>query len=230
MFWLPDRDYFAMAIDRDEAGNARPVKTFTSVPAELLETRLLDDSPHHVSSVVQMLFSGEFLTDVGIRMRGLSHIDLVPYSDYQGAAVSWAVTSNIFAIGLRRHGLVPLAEEIEDKILQALGRTKQFVEFWYVYREGRVAYKTQKVGSPGSEKAERMVVATNVAENNQAWTISAAIRATLQQAKSYEESPSDHDLIERVVEGLEAPNWASIDTERGIALEEQVFGFNPITQ
>ena len=181
---MPDRHSFAMALDRPAVGAPpRLVRTATSLPAELLDTRLFDDLPEavtqmYVSSIVQEMFSREFLTDVGLRMRGLKYADLVPYSDYQGSQVSWAVNSNLFARGLRRQGKYRRAEEIEGRILNGINKSRQCYEFWYVDTDGRVFYL------PTSVSGHVEITATNMPEKTQAWTVSAGLRSLLTQGSA----------------------------------------------
>ncbi len=122
------------------------------------------------------MFSDEFLTSVGVRMRSLRHKDLVPgYADYQGSLVSWAACTNVFAVGLRRYGLPLLAEDMERRILAGLEKTNKFVEFWYTMEDGRVDYSAFK--PEASEEEAETIAGVNIPEATQAWTWSAAVRA-----------------------------------------------------
>lgn len=180
-FWMPDRQGFAMALDSPALGALpRQVRTATSLPAELLDTRLFDNLPEHVtqlyvSSIVREMFDPEFLTDVGLRMRGRKYAGLMPYWDYHGSKASWTVDSNFFARGLRRQGLDPLAEEIEDRFMNGINISRECVELWYVDTDGRVIY------FPTSASGHHEVPTTNMPENTQAWTVSAGLRALLAQ-------------------------------------------------
>ena len=210
-FWMPERQSFAMALDRQAAGAPpRQVRTATSLPAELLDTRLFDDLPDnatqgYVSSIVREMFSPEFLTDVGLRMRGLKYAGLVPYWDYQGSKVSWAVSSNFFAQGLRRQGLASLAEEIEDRILNGINKSRQCYEFWYVDIDGRVLYQ------PTTVSGQLGVAATNMPEKTQAWTVSAALRAVLNQAAEPDAANGWRgELIAQIQSQLQDPYRVSI--------------------
>jgi glycogen debranching enzyme len=181
-FYLADDHFFAQAIDRDYHGRPRPMRTRTSLPVELLETGILENLPGQfdqqklVSELVSPMFSREFLTPVGVRMRSLRHKDLVPgYADYQGSLVSWAACTNVFAVGLRRYGLPLLAEDMERRILAGIEKTNKFVEFWYTMEDGRVDYTSFKSFSP--EVEPETITGVNIPEATQAWTWSAAVRA-----------------------------------------------------
>ncbi len=224
-FWMPDRQSFAMALDRPAVGALpRLVRTATSLPAELLDTRLFDGLPEsetqsYVSSIVGKMFSSEFITDVGLRMRGLKYASLVPYWDYQGAKVSWAVNSNFFARGLRRQGLAPLAEEIEDRILNGINKSRQCYEFWYVDTDGRVIYL------PEMASGQRAVAATNMPERTQAWTVSAALRAVLAQASAPAAATGWRGkLVADIQSQLDNPNRGSISGIEAVKrLETDIF-------
>lgn len=182
LFYLPENKFFAQAIDRDEYGRPRAMKTRTSLPVELLETGILENLPMGwdqcklVQELVSPMFKNEFLTAVGIRMRSLRHRGLVPdYADYQGSLVSWAACTNVFAVGLRRYGLPLLAEDMERRILSGLEKTNRFVEFWYTMEDGRVDYTSF---NPVTADVEPETIAgVNVPEATQAWTWSAAVRS-----------------------------------------------------
>ncbi len=181
LFYLPDKHFFAQAIDRDKHGNSRIMTTRTSLPPELLETSIFEKLPRKwskkiiITDLIRPMFSEEFLTPVGLRMRSLQHKNLTDYADYQGSLVSWAACSNVLALGLRRYGFVKLAQDIEQRMLEGLKRTNNFVEFWYTMEDGRVHYDEGKQ-TPCPGKPE-IIKATNIPEITQAWTWSAAVRS-----------------------------------------------------
>jgi glycogen debranching enzyme len=182
-FWMPEEQFFAMALDRDEKGSPRQVRTITSVPAELLETRIFDtlsqeDRERYVSAIVRYMYSADFLTEVGIRSRALRYHSLIPLWDYQGSKVSWAVTSNVFALGLRRQGFVELAEDMERRILNGAAMSGEMPEYFYVDIDGHVPYRFQEGEGKGVS-----IVGTNRPEATQAWTVSALLGIRLRQDK-----------------------------------------------
>lgn len=183
-FWMDDRGQFAMAIDRDAKGNTRLIQTQTSVPAELLETGIFDSLPQYermqyLAAIVCSMYSKEILTDVGIRSRGLQYANLLAYWDYQGSYTSWLVTTNVFAVGLRRQGLTAHAADMEARLINGTNIAGCLPEFFYVDDGGGVHYNLS--GSAGYEDGgilpTRTIQATNHPELNQAWSISAILRA-----------------------------------------------------
>ena len=209
-FWMADQSRFAMAIDRHPAtGAIQHVATATSLPAELLDTGLFDDvwnRERYLGAIVRDMFSANFLTSVGLRMRGYQYTALLPYWDYQGSHVSWTVNSNIFARGLRRQGLIELAEVIEERYLHGLNRSRECYEFWYVGAPHQVIYR------PTATPGHQAIVATNVPEHSQAWTISAALRALLASADPTPPAPGwATSLTNEILAQLLEADTASID-------------------
>ncbi len=192
-FWLPQERYFAMAIDRDRKGQPRLVKTLTSVQAELLETRIFDSlaeeqKSYYVRSIIEHMYGQDFLTEVGIRSRALRYHELLPYWDYHGSKVSWTVMSNIFACGLRRQGFGELAEDMENRMLNAAIIAGDWLEFYYVDHDGKVNYFPLEKGQVPTEQKARisLIAGTNIPENTQAWTVSALLRILLHREKGGE--------------------------------------------
>jgi glycogen debranching enzyme len=184
-FWLPEHGYFAMAVDRDPRGGPRPVRTRSSLSAELLETSIFDALPEPersalVSAIVQDMYGPEFLTAAGIRCLAVSHRDLVPYWDFQGALATWITITDSFARGLRRQGLTTAAIDQENRILNALNMADDFVEYLYVDAEGRVDYDPYQ--RHAGARRTLVIPSKDVPTRNQAWTISAALRAMLSRA------------------------------------------------
>jgi glycogen debranching enzyme len=185
-FWLPGEDFFAMAIDRSPSGPARPLVTRSSNAAELLETTIFDELPtlerrRYVCSIVNAMYSDDFLTDAGIRMLARRHSDVLPYWDYQGSFTTWITVSDSFARGLRRLGLHQQAFDIEARMLNAINLTGELVEFLFVDEDGRVDYDPFGEQLPASS-SPITIPGVDVPQANQAWTISAALRAILARA------------------------------------------------
>lgn len=175
--WMADTDrpYFAIGYDRDEQGNGRQIQTYASNAAALLDSRLLYDLPEeerrrYVEPIVRMIMSSEFLTDVGVRTRALRHADLLDYPDYHGSLVSWPKETYDIAKGLRRHGYVREATQLEERLLAAVNTSGEFYEFYHIDRAGKVEY------AYGSYRREIQSGGhINVPEPSQAWTISAIL-------------------------------------------------------
>jgi glycogen debranching enzyme len=177
-FWMSDRQYFAMALDRDPStGQPRQLQVLTSNPGATLDSGLFDglDSERRkqvVSAIVNRIYSDEFLTPVGIRCNCLSHQDLLDYMAYQSSHTVWHKETYDIAKGLRRQGFPHLADDLDVRLLNAVNVVGGATEFLYVLPDGQVDYDPflARTGEPAEA-----IVGTNVPENDQAWSISAAL-------------------------------------------------------
>ncbi len=177
-FWMPDEQYFAMALDRDpRTGEVRQVQTVTSNPATLLDSGIFDSLPsadrqRAVAAIVERTYSEEFLTPVGVRCTSLAHRALLDYEAYQSSHTVWHKETYDIARGYRRQGFPALAADLESRLLDAINLTGGATEFLYVMPDGRVDLNPFNTATPaGSEE----IRGTNVPENDQAWSISAAL-------------------------------------------------------
>lgn len=180
-FWMPEFNYFAQALDRDQDGQIRQVQTLTSNPAELLDTTIFDSLPindrrKYVEAIVVTIYGDDFLTEVGIRCRAVRHMNLVDFADYHGSWAVWAKATYDTARGLRYQGFGALAEQLEQRILQATRLSGWHYEFWYVDELGRVDYDPKQL-RPMTVECEE-IVGTHVPEDVQAWTVSAVLAIT----------------------------------------------------
>lgn len=199
-FWLPERKYFAMAIDRDSNGNYRTVKTLTSDQTELLTTTIFNQLHEHeqqkyMTGIIEHVYSGEFLTDVGIRSRAWQHDNLVDFWDYHGTRAVWIKATYDFAKGLKQQGFPKLAQQLEFRILNGIRIAGVFSELFYVAPNGQVAYKpTSKKRSKNHEE----ITATTIPEHMQTWTASAvaAIEYDLQHATEMRQRASWKEVLE----------------------------------
>lgn len=174
--WMPDDQFFAQGLDRDDQGLERHINTWTSNAGALLDSNLLKDLPpdrarSYTEPLVQKLMSQEFLTQPGIRCRARRHADIPDIIDYHGTYTVWPKETYDIAKGLRNHGYTQQAKELETRIIQAVIRSGEFYEFFYVDldehtwhdREAALKYFAQQ--SPASQLP--------IPEPGQAWTISA---------------------------------------------------------
>ena len=175
--WLPQRNYFALGIDFDQAGHRRIIQTLTANPAALLDSLFFDDlgekqKIHYVQALVREIMGTEFLTDAGIRSRALSEARLVPHWDYHGSYTSWPKETNDIAKGLRRQGFPRLAEQLENRLLNVIKAIKAYPEFIYVDPRGRVLGMASVAHTHGELV---FVDSKNRPEKIQAWTVSAIL-------------------------------------------------------
>jgi glycogen debranching enzyme len=175
--WMPEHEYFAMALDRDpHSGAVRQVRLLTSNGASVLDSGLFDrlapeERDRYVEPVVRRVFGHEFLTPAGVRCTSLRYKDLQDYPSYQSSYTIWHKESYDIAKGLRRQGFPRLAGELEARLLNTvhLAGAKEFV---YVLPDNRVDYGPVASVAP-AETIE--LAATNHPENDQAWTVAAAL-------------------------------------------------------
>lgn len=177
-FWMPDRQYFAMAMDRDpRTGEARQVRLLTSNAGALLDSRIFesltpDERRRYVAPVVSRIFGGEFLTPAGVRCSSLAHKDLQDYHGYQSSYTVWHKETYDIAKGLRRQGYPRLAEDLETRMLNCINLTGAPTEFVYAFPGDRVDYDPLNKEPRGDAE---VILGTNLPENDQAWTISAML-------------------------------------------------------
>jgi glycogen debranching enzyme len=175
--WMPEDEYFAMALDRDpHSGEVRQVRLLTSNGASVLDSELFDELPperrdRYVVPVVRRVFGPDFLTPAGIRCTSLRHKDLQDYPSYQSSYTIWHKETYDIAKGLRRQRYARLADELEARLLNTINLAGAR-EFTYALADGRVDYGPIADAAP-VETIE--LAATNHPENDQAWTVAAAL-------------------------------------------------------
>jgi glycogen debranching enzyme len=175
--WQPERNYFALGTDYDQQGKIRVIKTTTANPASLLNSGIFDELQmpekiKYISAIVANIMGTDFLTDAGIRSRGLSESNLIPFWDYHGSYVSWPKETYDIAKGLRRQGFPELAKQLENRLLNVVRKFRGYPEFLYVDPRGRVL----GCSSTAHRHTHALeIVTTNVPESIQAWTVSAIV-------------------------------------------------------
>ncbi len=122
-FWLPDRGYYAVALDRDK----RPVDALTSNIGHCLWTGIVDDDK--AASVVAHLISEEMFSGWGIRTLATSMGAYNPLSYHNGSL--WPHDNAITVAGMLRYGFVQEAQRVTLALLDA-GVTfgARFPELW----------------------------------------------------------------------------------------------------
>lgn len=97
-FWQEDLGYFAMGLDP----NKQPIRSIGSDPGHCLATGIIDDS--RVERTAERMFRPDLFSGWGVRTLSSEHPAFNPYSYHRGAV--WPVENGIFALALRRYGLV----------------------------------------------------------------------------------------------------------------------------
>jgi len=108
-FWLPDRGYFALALD----GDKKPVDSLASNMGHCLWTGLVDKDK--APSVARHLVSREMFTGFGVRTLASSMGAYNPVSYHNGSV--WPHDNAIIAGGLMRYGFTAEAQRIALAVL-----------------------------------------------------------------------------------------------------------------
>ena len=175
-FWMPRSSYFAMALDRDPAGRPRQVSSISTNAALLLASTVFDgaeDAQAYVSGLVRRMYSGDFVSEVGVRCRSLAEDGLVDFQDYHGSWVCWAKDGFDVAQGLARSGFPRLAEQLYARLLNGVNVAGAATEFLYVSPDQQVHYDFADRDLRTSHPTE--IHGTNRPEPLQTWTVTAML-------------------------------------------------------
>ncbi|MBX4196947.1 hypothetical protein KW801_00110 [Candidatus Saccharibacteria bacterium] len=210
LLWLPKASFFALGTDFDSQNRLRIIDIETANPAGLLDSMFFDDLPpedrqKYISGIARNIMGTHFLTDAGIRSKGLSEASLIPFWDYHGSFTTWPKETYDIAKGLRRQGFPKLATELENRLLNAINAIRNYSEFVYVDFRGRVL----GAASAAHHHAELVLVnSVDRPEKIQAWTVSAVVAILANRKykklvprikKRNDASPGWQDEIEREV-------------------------------
>ena len=110
-YWLPDRGYFALALDRDK----RPVDSLASNVGHCLWTGIVDEDKAAI--VADRLVGPEMFTGWGVRTLASSMAAYNPMSYHNGSV--WPHDNAIIVAGLMRYGLVEQAQLVSQGLLDA---------------------------------------------------------------------------------------------------------------
>lgn len=110
-FWLPDRGYFAVALDRDK----KPVDALASNMGHCLWTGIVDQDK--AAQVAERLMSPEMFTGWGIRTLA-STMGACNAASYHNGSV-WPHDSTLAAAGLMRYGFIEEAQRLAYGLLEA---------------------------------------------------------------------------------------------------------------
>jgi glycogen debranching enzyme len=113
-FWLPDRGWFAVALD----GDKQQVDALTSNIGHCLWTGIVDEDK--AAQVAEHLMSPEMFTGWGVRTLASSMGRFNPMSYHNGSV--WPHDSVLVATGLMRYGFVEEAQRIGSGLLDAATR------------------------------------------------------------------------------------------------------------
>lgn len=110
-FWLPDRGYFAIALDRDK----RPVDACASNMGHCLWSGIVDDDK--AAAVAERLLAPEMFSGWGVRTLASDMGAYNPASYHNGSV--WPHDNAIIAAGLMRYGFVEEANRIVSALFEA---------------------------------------------------------------------------------------------------------------
>lgn len=110
-YWLPDREFFALAID----GDGRKVDSLTSNIGHLLWSGIADDEK--AAACVRHLMSDKLFTGWGIRTMAEGEGGYNPIGYHVGTV--WPFDNSFIALGLRRYGYREEAARVALGILEA---------------------------------------------------------------------------------------------------------------
>jgi glycogen debranching enzyme len=110
-FWLPERGWFAIGLDRDK----RPIDALTSNIGHCLWTGIVDNDK--AASVARHLMSDDMFSGWGIRTLAQSMSAYNPMSYHNGSV--WPHDNAICAAGLMRYGFAEQAQRVTEAILDA---------------------------------------------------------------------------------------------------------------
>ncbi len=177
-FWTEEKGgYFVLGTDRDENGELRQMKLRTSNMGHLLNSRLLKgDDPEIVrmrEAVVAQILSPELLCRSGIRTLASDEVRFRPGAYHNGSV--WLWDTHHIAKGLRLAGHKAEADDIDQRILEVVNKTKIFPE--YVRGEQDIIALNRKTVVLWDNDQDRENIIEQPPQEVQAWTV-AAIRAT----------------------------------------------------
>ena len=109
-FWLPERNTYAMGLDREK----KPMAVLSSNPGHLLWSGIV---PQNIApKLVQTLLSGPMWSGWGLRTLGSGEARYNPLSYHNGSV--WPHDTALFAGGLVRYGFHPEALEVAESLFR----------------------------------------------------------------------------------------------------------------
>ncbi|HET6918757.1 MAG TPA: glycogen debranching N-terminal domain-containing protein [Jiangellaceae bacterium] len=110
-FWLPDRGWYALGLDRDK----RPIDALASNMGHCLWAGIVDDD--RAEAVAERLLSSEMFSGWGVRTLAAGMAAYNPMSYHNGSV--WPHDNGIIVGGLMRYGFVEPAQRVALGILEA---------------------------------------------------------------------------------------------------------------
>ena len=114
LFWMPQRNFYAQALDRDKM----PVASVSSNPGHCLWSGIL--RPEGARAVVDRLVAPDMFSGWGVRTLSSEEPSYNPMSYHNGSV--WPHDNSIVAAGMRRYGFRREAELVARSVLEATMR------------------------------------------------------------------------------------------------------------
>ena len=141
-FWLPEKNFFAIALSESKFPNER----ISSNPGHLLFSGILDGEDDKIKAVVDRLFQNDMWTPYGIRTHAESNSDFNPMSYHLGSI--WPHDNWIIAWGLKKYGYEKEYQKIKQGLLDAYQALGEIPELYAV-----VGGKIEKISVACSPQA-----------------------------------------------------------------------------
>lgn len=144
-FWLPDLQTFAIALTFGQAGTATAARVVGSSAGHLLASTLLDgdDAREQRELLIRRLQQPDLLAAAGIRTRSTTSVRFQPGSYHNGSV--WPMDCGVIADGLRRHGALQVADDLDQRVLQSCAFAGGLPEFLRGEVDGSLSINTQIV-------------------------------------------------------------------------------------
>jgi glycogen debranching enzyme len=129
-FWQADLGTFAHATTIEPDGKLRPARVVASSAGHLLSTRILDgdDAGSTRATLASRLMQPDLLASAGVRTKSTTAPRFRAGAYHNGS--SWPWDTGVIADGLRRHGFVAQADDLETRIVRACAAVGGFPEFF----------------------------------------------------------------------------------------------------
>ena len=132
--WVEEKNgesFFALGTDRDSQGNPRQLAIRTSNMGHLLSSDMLIgddlDTVKKRSAIVTTLLSPLMLSASGIRTLAKNEPRFRPGAYHNGSV--WLWDSYMIACGLRKHGHIAAADDLEERRFAVVSKFNKFPEF-----------------------------------------------------------------------------------------------------
>jgi glycogen debranching enzyme len=166
-FWLPDLGTFAHAVTATADGRCCPARVVASAAGHLLASRLLDgvDAAPYRTALIERFAREDLLAAAGIRTKAVGAARFGPGTYHNGS--TWPMDTGVIADGLRRHGAVAQADDLEDRILRGCAEVGGFPEFFRGDVDGTIRVNTTVVDRLVDGALNRL---EQPPQANQGWT------------------------------------------------------------